>query len=196
MVCVPVAGPWVLASPGQIEYQLACPKRYIVAGLDAELTNRGIDVGFVGKLGSPVNPGITTTAEAVFLGRLARGRDSAASFRPHIGCVPAQGGGQRTPTAFHPYPPGQPTVRHALDVKIRPGRTTTRVARCARTERLVGATHAIGFYGDAPPRAPLIGAVHVRQEVRGGTVRLRVAAGRELLGTRTVVQLDLLCTPR
>jgi hypothetical protein len=196
MVCVPVAGPWVVASPGQIEYQLACPKRYIVAGLDAELTNRGIDVGFVGKLGSPVNPGITTSTEAVFLGRLAHGRDDAASFRPHIGCVPAQGGGQRTPTAFHPFPPGQPTVRHAVDVKVRAGAVTTRVAHCARTERLVAATHAIGFYGDSPPQAPLIGAIRVQQQIRKGIVRLRVSAGRKLIGTRTVVQLDLLCTPR
>ena len=70
-VCVPVAGPWVLASPGQVEFQLACPKRFVVGGLDAELSSRGIDIGFVGNLGSPVNPGITTSKDAVFLGRLA-----------------------------------------------------------------------------------------------------------------------------
>ena len=99
-VCVPVAGPWVLASPGQVEFQLACPKRFVVGGLDAELSSRGIEIGFVGNLGSPVNPGITTSASAVFLGRLVRGQDVAASFRPHIGCIPASGGGQRSPTAY------------------------------------------------------------------------------------------------
>ena len=34
-VCVPVAGPWVLASPGQVEFQLACPKKFVIGGLDA-----------------------------------------------------------------------------------------------------------------------------------------------------------------
>src|SRR5262249_38786940 len=102
-VCVRIAGPWVLASPGQVEYQLDCPKKYVVGGLDAELSSRRIDVGFVGSLGSPVNPGITTSTSAVFLGRLVHGHDPAASFRPHIGCVPASGGGQRTPTAYHAF---------------------------------------------------------------------------------------------
>jgi hypothetical protein len=40
MVCVPVAGPWVLATQAGTEFQLDCPKRYIVGGLDAELSGR------------------------------------------------------------------------------------------------------------------------------------------------------------
>jgi hypothetical protein len=46
-VCVPVAGPWVLASPERVEFQLACPKRFVVGGLDAELSTRAIDIGFM-----------------------------------------------------------------------------------------------------------------------------------------------------
>jgi hypothetical protein len=195
-VCVPVAGPWVLASPGQVEFQLACPKHFVVGGLDAELSSRGIDVGFVGSLGSPVNPGITTSKEAVFLGRLVRGRDSAASFRPHIGCVPASGGGQRTPTAYHAFAPGKPSVRHVIQISVRPGRLRRYVGRCARNEQLVAATHAIGFFGDAPPSTSLARSVHVTQRVPAGRVKLTIRAGRAIAGSRAVVQLDLVCAPR
>lgn len=194
-VCVPVAGPWVVASPGRVEFQLSCPQRYIVAGLDAELSARGIEIGFVGSLGSPVNPGITTSREAVFLGRLVRGGDAASSFRPHVGCVPASGGGRRTPTAHHAFAPGKPSVRHVVQVRVRPG-TIRRTARCGRGERLVGATHAIGFYGDGPPPLALVRAVQASQRVRSGAAVLTVKADEAVSGTRTVVQLDLVCAAR
>ena len=191
-VCVPVVGPWVVASPGRVEFQLACPQRYIVAGLDAELTSRGIEIGFVGTLGSPVNPGITTSREAVFLGRVVR--DAAgATFRPHIGCVPASGGGRRTPTAYHPFPPGKPTVRHVVNFSVRAAGTTTHGARCARNEQLVSATHAIGFPGDTPPSAAAIGSVRATQRSRNGLVLVTVHVSERV---RAVVQLDLVCAPR
>jgi hypothetical protein len=195
-VCVPVAGPWVLASPGQVEFQLTCPKRFVVGGLDAELSTRGIDIGFVGNLGSPVNPGITTSKEAVFLGRLVRGNDPAASFRPHIGCVPASGGGQRTPTAYHPFKPGKPSVRHVTQFVVQAARTRRYVQTCARNERLVAATHAIGFFGDKPPSASLARSIRVAQSVHAGRVRLTIRAARAIAGGHAVVQLDLVCAPR
>jgi hypothetical protein len=191
-VCVPVAGPWVLASPGQVEFQLACPKRFVVGGLDAELSSRAIDIGFVGNLGSPVNPGITTSKEAVFLGRLVRGRDPAASFRPHIGCVPASGAGKRSPTAYA-FVPGKPSIRHVTTIVVQPGRTRHYVKRCARNERLVTATHAIGFFGDIPPSASLARSVRVAQSVRAGLVKLTIRATRAIAGGNAVVQLDLVC---
>jgi hypothetical protein len=189
-VCVPISGPWVLTAPGQIEFQMSCPKRFIVGGLDAELSSRGIDVGFVGSLGSPVNPGITTSQQVVFLGRLVRGRDPAPFFRPHIGCVPASGGGQRVPTAFRPVPPGKPTVREVSQVIVRAGGIRHLARRCAKHERLVAATHAVGFAGDAPPSAAAARSVHVVQHVAAGRVALTIRAGP---GVRAIVQLDLLC---
>jgi hypothetical protein len=189
-VCVPITGPWVLAAPGQIEFQMSCPKRYIVGGLDAELSSRGIDVGFVGSLGSPVNPGITTSQQVVFLGRLVRGRDPAPFFRPHIGCVPASGGGQRVPTAFRPVPPGKPTVREVSQVVVRPGGVRHFAGRCAKNERLVAATHAVGFAGDTPPSVAAARSVHVAQHVAAGRVALTIRAAP---GVRAIVQLDLLC---
>ena len=195
-VCVPVAGPWVLASPGQIEYQLACPKRFVVGGLDAELSSHGIDIGFVGSLGSPVNPGITTSTSAVFLGRLVRGRDVAASFRPHIGCVPASGGGQRGQTAYHPFAPGKPSVRHVTQIVVQPGHTRHYVEQCTRNERLAAATHAIGFFGDTPPPVSLARSIRVVQTVHAGRVSLTIRAGRAVVTRGAVVQVDLVCAAR
>ena len=195
-VCVPVTGPWVLAVPGEVQFQLACPRRFVVGGLDAELSSRGIDVGFVGQLGSPVNPGITTSSEAVFLGRFVRGRDSAPSFRPHIGCVPASGGGRRIPTAYRVVAPGKPVQRRVFEVRVRSGKPRRFVGRCLRKERLAAATHAIAFYGDKPPTAALARAVAVTQRVRGGHAELTIRASSAVAGTHAVVQLDLLCVAR
>jgi hypothetical protein len=193
MICVPVAGPWVVATPGQVEFQLSCPARYVVAGLDAELSARGIDVGFVGAMGSPVNPGITTSRDVVFLGRVVR--DAAgATFRPHIGCIPASGGGRRTPTAYVPtakkvFPPQKSTERVIVNFVARTG-TTVRRARCPRNELLVKASHAVGFLGETPPAIGRVGAVRVSQRFRNGVVTATVRAPR---GAGAMVQLDLLC---
>ena len=194
-VCVPIAGPWVLATPERTEFQLDCPKRFIVGGLDAELSSRAIDIGFVGGLGSPVNPGITTTGSAVFLGRFV-GTRGLATFRPHIGCVPASGGGQRTPTAYRTFKPGNPTTRVVKELVVLPSLTLHLSARCPSGLRLVGATHAIGFYGDRPPTVGVVRSVHVTQTVRNGVVRVSARGGTGLLGGRTIVQVDLVCAVR
>ena len=108
-------------------------------------------------------------SEAVFLGRLVRGRDPAASFRPHIGCVPASGGGQRTPTAYHAFTPGKPSVRHVTQITVRPGgdaalRRPLRAQRAARggdaRDRLLRRRRR------RPARSH--GSVHVTQRVRRG----------------------------
>jgi hypothetical protein len=193
-VCVPVHGPWVLTpNNDQVEYQLSCPPRFIVAGLDAELTDRSLDVNFVGGLGSPVNPGVTTTGDAVFLGRFVGTRAAAASFRPHIGCIPANGGGQRVPTAYHAFPPGKPTVRIVKELQIQPGATRSLVAACAPRDRLASTTHAVAFYTEQPPGADLASAVKVSTVVRGSHVRVTARGTDALRGVRAVVQVDLVC---
>jgi hypothetical protein len=189
-VCVPIAGPWVVATPVQVEYQLSCPKNYIVAGLDAELSARGIDIGFAGSLGSPVNPGITTARDVVFLGRLLR-TAPGATFRPHIGCVPASGGGRRVPTAYHAYPPGKLTARRVVQIPVHAG--TTRVAAgCGAGQRLVSATHAIAFIGNTPPSANLVASVTATHTVHRSSVTVTAHATR----AGAIVQLDLLCAPK
>jgi hypothetical protein len=190
-VCVPVAGPWVLATAAGSEFQLDCPKRFIIGGLDAELSSRAIELGFVGGLGSPVNPGITTTGSAIFLGRFVGAR-GVASFRPHIGCIPTSGGGQRAPTAYRAFKPGKPTVRVVKQLLVLPGITTHVVARCAANQRLVRATHAVGFYTNAPPSTGVAQSVRVQQLVRKDSVRVSARGGMGAT-TRTIVQVDLVC---
>src|SRR5262249_2633768 len=66
MTCVPVAGPWVVVPVSartqrpQVQYQLTCPKGFIVGGVDAELSDRATEVWFLGSPGSPVAPGRST----------------------------------------------------------------------------------------------------------------------------------------
>jgi hypothetical protein len=193
-VCVPVAGPWVLATTrGETQYQLSCPRRFVVGGLDAELTTRALDLVFRATLGSPVNPGISTSDAAVFLGRLSQGHDPTASFRPHIGCIPAAGGGQRVPTALHVFPPGKPTVRRVTQIRARAGGTRRVVQGCRPGEQLVASSHAIGFYTTAPPDRTLAAAVRVTRTTSADHVTVSVRGGPAVRGVRAVVQLDLVC---
>jgi hypothetical protein len=175
-----------------VEYQLTCPRRYVVGGLDAELSLRRIDVSFFGKLGSPVNPGITTSRSAVFAASYVGESARSPSFRPHIGCMPAAGAGVRVPTAAGAFPPGLPTVLRVRTVRVRPG--TLRVAQeCTAQERLVGASHAFGFFTRRPPGASLAASVTGTRAVRGGRVVVDVRGDAELGGVRAVVQVQAVC---
>lgn len=186
-VCVPVIGPWVVAEPGQVSFQLSCPAKFLVAGLDAELSRPGVDVTFRGSLGTPVNPGITTSRAAEFLARLLTG-GTPATFRPHVGCVPANGSGQRFPTVVRPRPAVPPV---AVQIAVRPGLHRF-VERCPAGKRLAGASHSIGFYSTVPPSAALVRSIAVRQSVNGGVVRIAVHAGA-LPGMDAIVQVELEC---
>jgi hypothetical protein len=196
-VCVPVAGPWVvlparLSVPRpQVQFTLSCPRGYIVAGFDAELSERAVDVAFLGTMGAPVNPGISTAADAVFVGTYVGGTARFPTFRPHIGCMPSRGGGSRTPTAVV-FPPGRPVVRHVKNVALRPGHRRV-VAACVGNERLIGATHAIAFDRQTPPDASLAGAVTVLQSVGGVRTTAVVTTRRVPAGTRAVVQVAAVC---
>jgi hypothetical protein len=199
MVCVPVAGPWVVVPTGgsvsreRVEYQLTCPRGHIVGGLDARLSTRAIDVGFVGLTGSPVNPGITTTRSAVFLATYVGRSDDAATFRPFIGCMPAAGGGTRVPTSVSQLRPGRPVTRRVKTVRVRPG-TTTVALRCLSGERLVGGSHAFGFATRTPPSASLVDGISGSQAIARDRVVVRVSGDAELAGVRATVQVHALCT--
>ena len=198
MVCVPVAGPWVVVPTStsvprqRVEFQLTCPRGHVVGGLDARLSVRAIDVGFIGTLGSPVNPGISTSRSAVFLGTYAGRSAAAPTFRPFIGCIPSAGGGSRIPTSFSQLRPGTPVTRRVRSVRVRPG-TTTVTQRCASRERLIGGSHAFGFSTRTPPSASLVDSVSGAQELRGESVVVRVRGDAELAGVRAVVQVHALC---
>jgi hypothetical protein len=199
MVCVPVAGPWVVvpSSTGvpreRVEFQLDCPRGYVVGGTDARVSHRSIDVGFIGTVGSPVNPGITTSRSAVFLGMYAgRAASAAPTFKPFIGCMPMAGGGSRIPTSVSQLRPGRPVTRRVKTVRVRPG-TTSVAQRCSTGERLVGGSHAFGFFTRTPPSASLVGSVSGSQQRSGEGVVVRVSGDAELAGVRAVVQVSALC---
>jgi len=200
-VCVRVAGPWVVVPAGlrtprtQVDYQLSCPRGFAVGGLDAELSDRAIDIGFLGKLGSPVGPGVTTSRSALFGASFVGAATRAPSFRPHLGCIPAAGGGSG-PVPFRrvaaTFPPGEPTVRRVRNVRLRPGNVRA-LAACGPGERLISGWHAVGFYTSSPPTAQLIQSAGATRTLRGNRVEVRVRAGVALSGVRAVVQVGAVC---
>jgi hypothetical protein len=200
-VCVPVAGPWVVVPSGgslprpEVQFYLSCPRNYVVGGTDAELSQRGIDVGFLARLGSPVNPGVSTTRAVVFTGSWTGTSPRGPTFRPHIGCLPASGGGGRVPTAVGAVRPAEPSARRVRMVRVRPG-TTTVSATCRAGERLVGGQHAFAFHTRRPPSASLVSSVSGRMSVTGSRVVVRVSGDAELGGARASVQVQAVCAAR
>jgi len=200
-ICVRVPGPWVVVPvelgnvrPGA-QFQLSCPRGYIVAGLDAELSDRAIDLDFPGLLGSPVGPGTTTSRSVVFRGVFTGSSARNPVFRPHIGCVPTSGGG-RGPVPYRRlqqfFPPGQPTVRRVRSVRLRAG-SVRAVAACAAGERLISGWHSVGFYTASAPSATLARSVTVTQRAQGNRVEVRARAGTGVNGVRAVVQVGAVC---
>jgi hypothetical protein len=200
LVCVRVTGPWVIVPAARaaprphVEYQLSCPRGFIVGGLDAELSDRGIDLTFLGKLGSPVGPGTSTTRTAVFVATYAGSGSSATSFRPHLGCLPSTGGGSGpVPFSLAPtVPPGDPTVRRARSVRLVPGTVRARQA-CGNGELLVSGWHAVGFYTARPPEAALAASVVTARNLRGGRVTVVARVGLAARGVRAVLQVGAVC---
>jgi hypothetical protein len=192
-VCVRVAGPWVVvpASHARVEFQLACPRRYVVGGLDAELSDPAVDISFLGKLGAPVAPGVTTSRKAVFVARFVGSTRRAVTFRPHLGCVPSNGAGGGIPTA-RVVRPGQPAVRRVKTLRVVPRRTWAVAAGCASAERLVAGSHAVGFYTAKPPAARLVAAVATRQSLARDHVTV-VVRGGALGRVRAIVQVSAIC---
>jgi hypothetical protein len=203
-VCVRVAGPWVvvpasLATPrSRVDFQLSCPRGYAIGGLDAELTDRAIDVGFVGRLGSPVGPGVTTLRSALFGATYVGASARAPSFRPHLGCTPLAGGGsgpvpyRRVGAVGTAFPPGEPTVHRVRTVRLRAG-TVRAIAACGPGERLLSGWHAIGFYTAAAPDPVLMQSVSASHILRGGRVLVTVRVGADLSRVRAIVQVGAVC---
>ena len=192
--CVPVAGPWVVVPTAatvprpQAQYQLTCPRGFVVAGIDAELSDQAIDLAFLGTSGTPVSPGVTTSRSIVFVASYVGGRPRAPTFRPHIGCIPASGGGSRTPTAVRAVtPPGHPTTRRVVTARVR-GQSTVDTA-CRADERLVGWYLARGFATAAPPAPALVASLYTKTTVSRNAVSVVASAGRG----QGIVQVAAIC---
>jgi hypothetical protein len=193
--CVPVHGPWVVIPTAnsvprpRVEWRLMCPRGYVAAGLDAELSDRAIDVGFLGLIGAPVTPGVATARAVVFYASYVGGTARAPTFRPHVGCMPGGGGG-RIPTAFKP---GRPTVRRVAQNEIPPGRSAA-AKTCLGRETLVGASHAFGFFMRNTPSSSLVASVGGTQRISGRRVSVLVTADVEVASVQAVVQVHAICS--
>jgi hypothetical protein len=199
-VCVKVRGPWVVvptelgASRAGGQFQLSCPRGFLVGGLDAELSDRAIDLDFFGLLGSPVGPGTTTQRSILFRGVYSGSTARTPSYRPHLGCVPASGGGSG-PVPYRKlqaFPPGQPTIRRVRTVRLHAGHVRA-LAACAAGERLISGWHAVGFYTASAPSAALVGSVSASRRARGNRVEVHVRAGAAVTGVRAIVQVGAVC---
>ena len=203
-VCVPIAGPWVVVPPRApggrpgTEYMIRCPRGYVIAGTDALVTARTVDVSIRGEPGSPVAPGVTVGAEALFTAVYTGAPRAKTAFRPFLGCVPATGGGGRSQTVFkrrslYAVHPIRPLVRRVFVLPFQGTRWQTVVARCPSGSRLLGGTHAVGLRTPDEPSPDVLAAVQSTQQISGGRV---VARARITSSTapRAELQVHALCS--
>ncbi len=184
--CLPVTGPWVaIPAPARgaastVVWQMRCPLRgYIVAGIDARVSDRAIDISIRGENGAPVSPGVTTGREVVFTAVYTGGAPRPTSFQPFIGCIPTSGGGGRGETAVRgtaAYTPVKALDRRVVRKRLVSGASVRVVGGCPAGTRLLGTSHAFAFRIDAEPGLTLLRAVTVR----------RVVSGRRVVAVATV----------
>ena len=203
--CLPVTGPWVaIPAPARgaasaVSWEMRCPlPGYIVAGIDARVSDRAIDVSIRGENGAPVSPGVTTGREVVFTALYTGGQPRATSFQPFIGCIPTSGGGARGETAVRrtaAYPPAQPLDRRVVRKRLVSGASVRVVGRCPAGTRLLGAAHAYAFGTKTEPGATLLDAVRVRRTVTGRVVTaVATVAPSVPRSVRVDLQLHALCS--
>jgi hypothetical protein len=198
-VCIPVAGPWVVIPPAagaaRASWRLVCPEG-VVGGVDALASERAVAVEFPGRLGSPVNPGITTTRSLVFKGTYAGRARRAASYQPYIGCIPGGGGGPRTPMALtrsSAVKPGDPVTTRVRALPVEAGRLARATLACRRGERLLGSSHSVGLYLRAAPTTAQLASVHVVAARRGSRVLVSATRRGLAAGVRAEVQILAEC---
>ena len=196
IACIRVPGPWVVVPPrGTAEYLLTCPQgRSVVGGLDAQATSRAVRVSFDGRLGAPVQPGVTTTRYALFRAVSTVGR--AQAFQPLLGCVPTQGGGGRSTVSARVTPAGPALELRSRIVIIGPGEARFAKVACRPDEKLVGAWHAIAFRTKQPPDLANAGRIRVAHVVVGKKVVVTAAASDGLsIDVHAIVQVGAECAP-
>ncbi len=201
-VCIPVAGPWVkIPAPAAggiatATWRLTCPEG-VVGGVDARASEVAVGVEFPGRLGSPVNPGITTSRSLVFKGTYVGRARHPTSYRPFIGCLPGGGGGPRTPTSFvaaSAVKPGEPITIRTADINLPAGRLARATFRCRPGERLLGSRHSIGLYTAGVPTRAQLAAIRVVRVRRGQRVLVSAARRAGLAASvRAVVQVQAAC---
>ena len=201
IVCIPVKGPWVQVPGGGTPtyYQLSCPGRgQVIGGLDADRAGL-LELTFLGNLGGPVGPGVTTGRSAVFVARTPR---SLASFRPLLGCIPAGGGGGRERTSHRPTrqltgvapPVVEATIRRVKNVRLKDQQSERAAHTCRAGERLLAYSHAVAFRSRRPLSLSALGSVRATSRPSGSRVLVRVRSGiTRPVGVRVELQIHAVC---
>lgn len=200
VVCIPVKGPWVQVPGGGTPtyYQLSCPGRgQVIGGLDADRAGP-LELSFLGTLGGPVGPGVTTGRSAVFVARTSR---PLASFRPLLGCIPAGGGGGRARTSYEPKrklmaaaPVVEATIRRVRNVRLKDAPGEQAAHACLKGERLLSWSAAIAFRRNRPLALSALGSVRATARRAGGRVVVRVRSGNARpRGARVELQVHAVC---
>jgi len=194
MICIPVVGPWVQVNGGgkATYYQLSCPGRgQVIGGLDADRAGP-LGITFLGALGSPVGPGVTTARSAVFVAQTTR---SLAGFRPLLGCIPAGGGGGRERTVYEPSrtlqaaaPVPEATVWQVKDVRLKDRQREQVSHACRAGERLLSFSSSIAFRTARPPSLATLGSVRAKPRRVGGRIVVDVRSG---IARPTKVKVDV-----
>lgn len=194
--CIRVPGPWVVVpARGEAAYLLTCPGgRSVVAGLDAQVTSRDVRIEFVGRLGAPVQPGVTTTRYALFRAVSVSGK--AQAFQPLLGCVPSQGGAGRSTVSAYVSPPGQAIEYRSRIAVVEPGSVGFARVSCLENEQLVGSWQALAFRTKKPPALDNAGRVHATTNVVGKKVVVTASATDGLsIDAHAIVQAGAECAP-
>jgi hypothetical protein len=85
-------------------------------------------------------------------------------------------------------------VRRVLTARIRPATAKHHGKSCARRERLIGGSHALGFFTPKPPSEALTATVSGAQALSHGGVTVSVSSTDALFGVRAIVQVQALCS--
>ncbi len=202
IVCIPVKGPWVQVPGGAAPtyYQLSCPGRgQVIGGLDADRAGP-LELSFLGTLGGPVGPGVTTSRSAVFVARTTR---SLASFRPLLGCIPTSGGGGRERTSYAPKrkltaaapaPVVEATIRRVKNVRLKDTQTERAALACLAGEKLLAYSTAIAFRSNPPLALSALGSVRATARKAGERVLVGVRSGiTRPQGVRVELQIHAVC---
>jgi len=180
-------------------YQLSCPGRgQVIGGLDADRAGP-LELSFLGNLGGPIGPGVTTGRAAVFVARTSR---TLSGFRPLLGCIPGGGGGGRGQTAYEPKrqltavaPPIEATIRRVKNVVLKNAQRQRVTHGCLAGERLLAFSSAVAFRTRRPPALSALGSVRATsQRAAGDRIFVTVRSGiTRPESVRVELQIHAIC---
>ena len=200
IVCIPVAGPWVqvFGTAKPTYWELACPGRgQVIGGLDVDRAGP-LGITFLGTLGGPVGPGVTTGRAAVFMAHTTR---PLSGFRPLLGCIPGGGGGGRGQTAYEPKrqlqavaPEPEATVWRVKNVVLKDRQRQRVTHQCLADERLLAFSSAVAFRTARPPSLATLGSVRATPRRAGERIVVDVRSGiARPTNVRVVLQVQAVC---